>query len=311
MKVISHAPSRISLFGGGTDIDPYAQTYGGVCLSMAINIRQHVILDDHAKSLHLTEDDDPHFLWKVVESMGFAKTTFGVKHRYDHSIEGGLGSSAAFAVALVGALNKISGKSATPAEVAHSAWDIEVNKLGLYGGRQDQYAAAYGGVNAMQFGREGVVVTPLSRGFLEPILPHFLLFHMGFNRQRHDIQKSFKKLESIQVKALDGIKALAVAAIDPLAQGDIAEVARLMKHSWELKKYSNKGVTNEDIDALYEKALSMGASAGKVLGAGGGGHFLFIVAPDKQKEFIKNMEKERMRHVDFSIDWTGLDTRIL
>src|SRR4030042_4135023 len=148
MKIIAQAPCIVSLFGGGTDVDPYASKYGGLVFNIAINIRQKIILG--GKSKLLPQDNEEFF--KV-----FQPKMKRIEHMFDGEIESGLGSSASLAVALVGAGLKWNGIEMSKEWIAEKAGDIEENKLGLYGGRQDQLCAAYGGVNLMEFGKKVIV----------------------------------------------------------------------------------------------------------------------------------------------------------
>ena len=304
MKVIAQAPSRISIFGGGTDLPAYADQWGGICLNMAINIRHKIVVGGKNK---LTKEDSPDFFKAFTE--------LPIEHEYDGSIEGGLGSSAGLAVALTGALYRYSKEDIILKDIAEKAWDIETNSLKMFGGRQDQYCAAFGGVNVMEFGwrffGKDVKVTPLSKDYIEWLLPHLVLFHTGFTRKSPKIQEGLKTLSDDQVFHLTIVKNMAIQGIEAIANKDINKVADLMKQSWEAKKASNKGVSNEEIDKIYEEGLKEGALAGKLLGSGGGGHFLNLVRPEAREAFIKKMEEKGLKWVDFSVDWTGLDVRIL
>ena len=314
MKIQSLAPTRASLFGGGTDVSPYCDEYGGLCVNMAINLRQKLTL--------YSEDDIYEHPYVTVPSLGSEKFYYtileefkingghlsSIKAEFDGLIESGIGSSASAAVCLVGAINKRLNLGMSLDQIAEKAWDIEVNKLRLFGGKQDQYAAAYGGVNVMEFKKDGVKITPLAKGFIEPLLPSLTLFYTGTNRKSAKIQEGFKKLTKDQIWALDRIKRLAFNAIDPIAKGDYIKVGALLDDAWELKKLSNKGVTNNIIDEIYAKAKELGAYGGKCCGAGGGGFMLFVVNPEEREKFIKELGLEWW---DFSPCWQGLETRIL
>jgi D-glycero-alpha-D-manno-heptose-7-phosphate kinase len=312
MKIKAIAPSRISLFGGGTDLEPYASTYGGLVINAAINLRQQVVMYSGDDLYEVSGTNvfpykaDPKFAYQILDEFGindFHQTKLTCT--YDALIESGLGSSASAAVALIGAINKRKGLGLSPAEIAEKAWELEVKKIGLYGGKQDQYVAALGGVNVMEF-RDKVVVAPLAKGFIDLLAPYFVLLYTGFNRKSSVIQEGFKHLSKKQIEALDQIKSLALNAIDPIGKGDYLKVGEMLDWAWQLKKESNEGVSNPTIDSIYEKAIKEGAIGGKVLGAGGGGFMLFIVPPEKQKSFIKKMGLD---HWDFSIDWNGLEVR--
>ncbi len=299
-KIIAIAPSRISLFGGGTDTPYYAENFGGLCLNLAINIRHRVVLGDKNK---LTEADNPRFIK--------AFTDFPVIHEYDNTIESGLGGSAGLAVILVAANARYKGEVLTLEQISEKAWDIEVNKIKLFGGRQDQYACAYGGVNVMEFTKDGVKVTPLSRESIEWLLPYMVLFYTGFTRKSPKIQEGLKVLSDEQVFHLTIVKNMAIQGITAMVEKDINKVANLMRQAWEAKKASNKGVSNEEIDKIHEEGLKRGALCGKLLGSGGGGHILYFVQPEQRNDFIKAMEEKGLKWVDFGVDWSGVETRMI
>ena len=303
----------------GTDISPYCDLYGGLTINMAINLRSHFTL--------FTGDDiyDPkannsvpylgkkEFVYAFMEEFGINDMHLSkFNSSFDGILEAGLGSSASSAVAIIGAINKLKNLGMSLDEIAEKAWEIEVNKLGLFGGKQDQNASVFGGVNIMEFKKGGGVnVTPLAKGFIEPLLPSLVLFYTGTNRKSAKIQEGFKTLNEDQIWALDNIKRLAVKAIDPIAKGDYIQVGALLDEAWEYKKLSNKGVTNKRIDDIYGSALVNGAYGGKCLGAGSGGYMLFIVDPKEKEKFIKNMMLMDCEWWDFSPCFQGLETRIL
>lgn len=313
MKILSVAPSRISLFGGGSDLPEYADNYGGVVINMAINLRQKMTLyigDD------LYEISGPNiipylgkheFNYAILKEFGMDDMHQAkIKSEFDGLLEAGLGSSASAAVALIGAINKAKGLGMSLDEIAEKAWDIEVNKLGLYGGKQDQYVAAYGGVNVMQFEKDMVEITPIAKNSIKLLLPSLALFYTGKNRKSTKIQEGFKKLSKDQIWALDNIKRLTLQALDPILTGDFRKVGALLDEAWEYKKMSNKGVTNAEIDKIYTKAKDLGAYGGKCCGSGGGGFMLFIINPKEREEFIKKLGLEWW---DFDISMDGLQVR--
>jgi len=308
MKILSQAPCRISLFGGGTDVNPYAEKYGGVVFNMAINIRQKVELDTKSIEHEWLPDDNTDFINAFLEPYRVDKC--GLKHTFDGKIESGLGSSASLAVALIGVVNRAGDVAMTKDQIADMAWNIEVNRLGLFGGRQDQYSAVYGGVNVMEFGNN-VKVTPLSPSFIQPLLPYLILFHTGKNRRSGKIQNEFKELSKKQVEALDGIKQLCYEGVSAIADKDVLKVGKLLDIAWKLKKMSNPLSTNNKIDSIYKTAMKNGAMGGKIMGAGGGGHILFVCSPDKQENLKEVLLTLDCKWVDFGIDYQGLETRII
>jgi len=306
MKIISTAPTRLSLFGGGSDLPTYSDLFGGVCINMAINLRQRIELSD----MHIfeyPENGNPDFYNTILLEMGYS--TNGLFATFDTVIESGLGSSASAAVALIGAINKAKNLGMTKPEIAEKAWDIEVNKLKLYGGRQDQYCASLGGFNLMEF-TDKVRIRPIT-GNAENLLKGMILFYTGKNRKSSKIQEGFKKLSKKQLRSLDSIKEIAINSVNPILEGNIEEVGRLLDIAWQHKKDSNKGVTNERIDKIYSDAKKAGALGGKIMGAGGGGFMLLMCLPENRKKVIKLIEENGSKEVEFGICKNGLEVRRL
>lgn len=301
MTIVSTSPCRVSLFGGGTDVGEYAEKYGGMCINFAINIRQEFLISDQEL---LPQRDDP-FVKKILKSMGGENLYFS--QRFNGEINGGLGSSAAASVALVGAVNHYKKLGMTKAGIAERAWEIEVNELSLFGGKQDQYCSVIGGISVMQF-TDKFDFVPLKTTFLYDILPGLVLFHSGFNRTNPKIQEGFKKITPSQKICLDAIKKITVEAIQPLGEGNFAKVGKLMDQSWSLKQNSNEGVADDRFNLIYKKAKELGAYGGKLLGAGGGGYCLFVIDPSKRQSLVENLG---LKEIDFSVDYNGLETRIL
>jgi len=310
LKYFVQAPTRISLFGGGTDVGEYAEKYGGICVNMAINIRQKYYFDINSEGY----DDDMLFDYNLVgdgklEEAFFKEFDYRPKEllqEFDNSIHSGLGSSASASVCLVYALSKLTGIELTKYEIAEKAWDIEVNKVGLFGGKQDQYCAVFGGMNLMKFGKE-VKVLPFQRKAAERLAKHILLFDTGIKREDSKIQENLKEITSEQKQVLDIMKNLANDAYHRIYKGGIEGLGRLLDNSWRYKKQSNK-VTTPEIDMIYNKAKDLGAYGGKLCGSGGGGYMIFIVPKEKQEYFKNNVG---LRWVDFEIDWQGVNGRFL
>mgnify|MGYP001582043659 FL=1 len=267
---------------------------------MAINIRQEFKLNTDK------ENDFPNgFIATIANHSGLVGQ---IEQSFDGIITGGIGSSAAAAVALVGMANKYRNLGMGLGEIAEMAWKVEVDKLGLYGGKQDQYCAAFGGINGMEFRENRVDVVPMSCEFADKLRPSLVLFHLGFNRKDPKIQEGFKKLSQSQIFYLSEIKKLVIEVAPHIGDGDIEAVGKLLHKSWDLKKKSNKGVGNEVFEAVYKKAQNLGAWGGKICGAGGGGYCIFMIDPNKRQGLIDNLG---IKWVDFDISWDGLDTRIL
>lgn len=303
--------------GGGSDLPEYANYYGGLVISFAVNLRQSVTIytgDD----IFRVRNSIPyrgklefmHALFTAYKMGSFHDVRF--TSTSDALLESGLGTSAAGAVATISAISKAKGLKLTKAEIAEQAWEIETGVLNLYGGRQDQYISAFGGFNAIMFEKDKVEISPLNADMIEKLLPALVLIHTGKVRENPKIQEGFKKLSTEQKDKLDRIKSLASKALEPLAAGDYEKIGNLLDQSWQLKKDSNKGVNTPEIDKIYTQAKLNGAYGFKMAGAGGGGYAIMIVNPDKREEFIKNIETiENVTNCDFSIDWNGCESRII
>lgn len=316
MKIISQAPCRISFIGGGTDLDSYATKFGGAVISMAINIRQKFTLLDGKDQFTLRSHSEvpegctPDFIYAFRERFGVNSMHHNIFiSETDGGIRGGIGSSAAIAVAIVGALTKAQNKTISRSEIAELAWEIETKDLKMYGGKQDQYAAAFGGLNLFEFTNK-VNVQTFDRKYVESLMPALVLINTNLERTSKIIQEGLKKLTKDQILALNQIKQLVIPTVEAIGQGDWQTLGEILDTAWEFKKLSNK-VSNERIDNIYKQAKELGAVGGKLCGSGGGGFMLFVVDPAKRELFIKEMELYKFKHIDFSPDYNGVETRIL
>ena len=307
MRLLVQAPVRIGLFGGGTDISSYSDFYGGICINMAINIRQEFTFYTEGAGLVIPPNASTSFYKSFLKEF---ELDLLIEQNFDGFIHGGLGSSASAAVCLVSGLSKLKGQELTRYEIAEKAWDIEVNKIGLFGGKQDQYCATFGGFNLMKFGNK-VELQSIHRGVAENVADHLLLFDTGIRRTEPKLQENLRTINEEQKQALDMIKQIANDAYHRIYRGNIKGLGELLDTTWQFKKKSNK-VTNPQIDGIYNKAIGLGAYGGKLNGSGGGGAMTFIAPQDKHKEIIAKMQKIGCRWIDFGgIDWTGVVTRFL
>ena len=197
MKIIASAPCRISLFGGGTDLPVFYEKHGGLVISMAINLKQHIEFDtDAPKGISpewaIPQNGNVDFYGKFMDEFKLNRVFF--VNKSDAPIQSGLGSSASAAVALVAALSRIKGQNLTKEEIAEKAWDIEVNKLGLYGGKQDQYRAVYGGFGSTRF--KDYAISTVYNAFVNNDFweERLMLFYTGETRKDPKIQERFKQL---------------------------------------------------------------------------------------------------------------------
>ncbi len=321
MRIFAQAPVRISLYGGGTDLSPFCDEYGGKVLSIAINLRHRCSLSIGSlgggissvvgalgKIGYLFELTDPKFdlIKEILRSYDLPNRQFTFVDEFDGIQSAGLGSSASAAVSMIGAFNRWLGIKQTKEEIAEKAWQMEIN-LGWISGKQDQYASALGGVNFIEFDK-GVWHEPISRGVCEKFLPWCLLVYSGRTRHSALVQKKLREnmVNEKAIKALRAMRTMAFEGKDALWHMDYRRVGELLADSWEAKKISNPAATNERINKIFKTAYANGAIGGKVLGAGSEGHMLFVVEPEKRKQLLDAL---KLQEIDFGIDWNGLEVR--
>ena len=330
MKIISKAPTRISMFGGGTDLNPFNEKFGGRVLNFAINLRH---------TGELTPRDDK---WIWIEAMGESRIwrlnktiAYGVDPKFDlmraitnsfrlesgfhyvdtfDGIQGaGLGSSASAAVAFIAALEKWKKYELNEKMIALLAWKTEAYELGWFSGWQDQAASAFGGCHVFEWKFREIEPKEVNREVIESFLPWCVLFFTGKTRKSSEIQQAFyEKMKSKMnqsTKELFRLKELVSEGLEALNCFDYKKVGELLEENWELKKKVSPKASNKRLDRIYKMAKEKGAIGGKILGAGQEGHILFIVPPKFQKGFIKQMEEKGLKQIDFSIDWNGVEVR--
>jgi len=223
----------------------------------------------------------------------------------------GLGSSGSVAVSMITALAAWNGKKMSRAEIAELACYIEIEKMGMPVGKQDQYAAAFGGLNMISFSSEGVTVEPLSISpeTLEQLQSRLMLFFTGTSRRSSTIlryqKRESEKQEGVVVHSLHAIKELALSIREALEQGDLQTFGELLDLSWQNKKNLAPNLSNSFIDQCYMAAQKAGAVGGKITGAGGGG-FLMLYCPEEyQPQVTHTLEDMGLRRMDFAFDHEG------
>jgi D-glycero-alpha-D-manno-heptose-7-phosphate kinase len=309
--LIAHAPFRLSFAGGGTDLAAYYRPFGGLVVSTAINRHVYVLLRESRTPapVHLIALDGGHYtqmyLRGTPEPDGATRlpravlSYFGVTEGIDLFVASeipsgtGLGSSSALVVALIHAVSTYLGRPLGPAAVAELACRIEIEQLQLPIGKQDQYASALGGLNALTFTAEGVSWRPLrlgrtTRARLEERL---LLFYTGTRREASAIlghqTRASAEGEPRTLAALHALKQIAAQTIAALEGGDLEAFGELLHEGWMHKQHLTHGISNPFIDECYAAARRAGARGGKIAGAGGGG-FLVLDCPPERAEAVRN-----------------------
>lgn len=314
--VRSRAPLRMSLAGGGTDVPPYPSMFGGAVLSATINrfawcsITRANSDEIIVRSLDLNQtaafasSTTPMF----DGNLDLVKAIFGrlnvteqhglrVVLETDAPPGSGLGSSSALVVAAISALSLYYGLSLTPYEIAKVAYVVEREDIGIAGGMQDQYSASFGGLNLIEFHEDDVVeVIPLrlSEAMRCELEAHLLLCFTGttrssagiLERQIHNVVNS----ESSTMNSLHELKTLTTTMRKALHAEDLSTVASLLDDAWNHKRMLTTGISDPHLDDIYAIAKQHGAVGGKLLGAGGGGYFMFLTDPERREELSRVLQ---------------------
>jgi D-glycero-alpha-D-manno-heptose-7-phosphate kinase len=326
--LIARAPVRISFAGGGTDLEAYYGKYGGFVVSATINRYFYAFLGANPDgSIQVTSSDYRTFsrhtpgeelLWDSTLSLPQAILEhFHVRQGISLFLASeippgtGLGSSSAVAVAIIKALSVGLGIKLAPAEIAELACTIEIEKLAQPIGKQDQYAAAFGGLNAVTFAREKVSVEPLDipPETLYTLQRSLLLFFLGSTRTSAHIlgkQRDASVQEDAAVIAsLHAIKQAAFEVRSCLERADLAHFGELLDLGWQNKKRLAPGITTPLIDRCYDLARANGALGGKITGAGGGGFLMLYCPEESQAQVTRALTAEGFQRMDFRFDTSG------
>lgn len=327
----ARAPLRLSFCGGGTDVSPYPEEHGGMVLSATINQYAYASLRprrdtrltlasldydvvaryDHPRRLKL--DGSLDLIKSVVRALKVRRGADLWVHT-DAPPGSGLGSSSTLVVALIGVLSEWQRKPLSGYQVAELAYRIERIDLGLAGGRQDQYAAAFGGFNFIEFQGATTVVNPLRirLDVLRELEYRMLLCYMGQTRQSaHIIERqtaSYVGGRRRTVEALQRLKRETLEMKQALLLGDIDGMGELLHEAWENKKKLDAGISNSHVDRLYQLARKEGAIGGKMPGAGGGGYFVLLTRFDRKHRVARVLEKHGGQVVPFQFEAKGLAT---
>lgn len=328
--VITKTPFRISFFGGGTDFSDFFNQHGGAVLGATINKYLYVTLNSlerfYDKKIRLSYSklecvDDSneleHTLAKTIlyDHLQIGSEEFVDIHTFaDLPASSGVGSSSAFTVGMLNAVYALRGVYKFPQQIAKEAVYIERERLRDAGGWQDQYFAAFGGFNKIEFFQDQARVTPVTieHARVQALQNSCLLIFTGGVRSSSSIQAHFKQRSEDKISMLLKTKALVNDAMNILNNARnteelVYEFGHLLHVGWELKQSMSSTISNDGIDALYQKALKAGAIGGKLCGAGGGG-FLLLMVPPKLMEKVKVTLGEQHQ---LMIEFDPLGSRIL
>jgi D-glycero-alpha-D-manno-heptose-7-phosphate kinase len=319
--VRARVPLRLGLAGGGTDLSPYCDEFGGAVLNTTIDRYAYAFIEPSADGLvHFVAPDvglEESFacnlaatadarlalhagvMARMVRQFGDGRVpAIRVTSYVDAPPGSGLGSSSALVVALVEAFTALFAAPLGPYDVAHLAFEIERIDLGLAGGKQDQYAATFGGTNFIEFhAADRVIVNPLrvSTGVLNELETSMVVCFTGVSRRSEAIiveqQRRMTGLADGAIDSLHQLKSDAQEMKDALLRGQIPRMASILNRSWAAKKRTADGISTGRIEELYELAFAQGAIGGKVSGAGGGGFMMFIVPPERRIAVVRTLRE--------------------
>lgn len=318
--IISRTPLRMSFVGGGSDLPSFYMKYGGAVLSTTIDkyiylnvnkkfdngIRIAYSKTEEVESIHQIE----HKLIKATMELLEISGGIEITSIADIPSKGtGLGSSSSFTIGLLNALNAYKGNFSSSEFLGEQSCKIEIDICGEPIGKQDQYAAAFGGFNLIEFKKNGeVLVKPIitKKETLLEIEQNLLVFYTGLTRNASSILKDQNdSIHNNDQKAANLIKMVDLTYVlyNEIQNNNTKVFGEILHENWELKKALSNGISNSFIDECYNAAINSGALGGKILGAGAGGFLLFYVEKDKQKSVIDSLSN--LKQVKFSFENNG------
>ncbi len=333
----SKAPLRIGLAGGGTDVSPYSDLYGGAILNATLSLHANATIEPIAENKIILEaidrNEEQQFDWtkelptngtldllkgvynRVQKDYGIKEQGFRLSTYVDAPAGSGLGTSSTLVVAILGAFVEMLRLPLGEYDIAHYAFEIERKDLGLAGGKQDQYAATFGGVNYMEFfADDKVIVNPLrvKEQYLFELENNLLLYYTSTSRESAEIIKkqsknvSEKKEKSIE--AMHQLKQQAQMMKEALLKGRLNEIGEILDFGFQQKRLMAEGISNPLMEDIYETAKKAGATGGKISGAGGGGFMIFYCPGNTKFKVIKSLENFGGRYRNYQFVQYGLKT---
>ena len=317
MIIRSKAPLRLGLAGGGTDLSSYCDVYGGFTLNSTISLYVHCTLEERSDGLVIFDSVDTHNTLKLKSAPNFKldgnmdlyKAIYNkIVREYvkkplslsiytfsDVPVGSGLGGSSTLVIAIVKAFVEWLHLPLSEYDIARLSFEIEREDVGIVGGAQDQYAAAFGGFNAINFDANGVTVSPVQISSVKQKLleDSWLMFYTGINRYadpllEEQVKKTAEKKNDSNLRTMVEMSNQALSIIKNSSDSEfIPELGAFLHDGWEIKKELSSKISNDIIDSLYEKARRAGAIGGKLSGAGAGGFLSFFVPIEKQKDVRK------------------------
>jgi len=337
MIIRSKAPLRLGLGGGGTDVSPYSDKFGGAVLNATVSLYAYASIvpgvDNRIAIRSVDKNIELEFpsssvlpvdgnldlvkgvYNRIIREYNLDPLSFTITTFVDVPAGSGLGTSSTLVTAVLGAFTEWLKLPLGEYDLARLAYDIERNDLGMAGGKQDQYAATFGGINFMEFYDNGkVIVNPLRirDQIMNELSNNIILFYTKTSRISSEIivnqQRNVNEGYELSIDAMHGIKKLAVRMKEAILKGEIDMIGELLDLSWNFKKRMAEGITNPQIDKFYEAAMNAGATGGKITGAGGGG-FMFFYCPGNSRYNVINALEQFGGHARrYEFTKVGLET---
>ncbi len=340
MLIRSRAPLRIGLAGGGTDVSPYSDQYGGAILNATVSLFAYATIEptnDNKISIYAIDKDelfefpsemelpiDGHLdlakgiYNRIVNEFSNKPLSFRLSTYVDAPSGSGLGTSSTLMIAILGAFVEWLKLPLGEYDIAHMAYEIERKDLGMAGGKQDQYAATFGGFNFMEFYKDDkVIVNPLriKQNYINELQYNLLLYYTGTSRLSSEIIKmqahNVTQKNTASIEAMHRLKEHAILMKEALLTGKLDQIGEILYRSWLYKKQIAEGISNPIIDEIFEAAMSQGATGGKISGAGGGGFLFFYCPRDTRFKVINRLHQFGGEFRRFQFTHTGMTTWVI
>lgn len=322
--IITRTPYRMSFFGGGTDVPSFFNEHGGAVISTTfdkysyVNVRHMPPFHSYLSEVVYSKIERVNDLNDIVHPAVREAMKYLDMHEIRLTYEGdlpartGLGTSSTFAVGMLNAFYALKGKRVSKKKLAEDAIYLERELCKEAGGWQDQIAAAYGGLNRIdfkdnQFNIQPIIMDPDRKKQLDTSL---LLFYTGISRFSAEVQSDTMNKSNLENKTRQLMEMLSL--VDDAQKvledrhSDLNEFGRLLDYTWKLKRQTGSKISNSGIDDLYAKGIAAGALGGKLLGAGGGGFLLFYCEPDKQESLMRALDELMVVPFNFESDGTSV-----
>jgi D-glycero-alpha-D-manno-heptose-7-phosphate kinase len=336
----SRGPLRLGLAGGGTDVSPYSDIYGGYVLNATIDMYAYCTIEptnDGQIDLYAA-DLDVHFKCPSVEEIPIEGALILHKGVYNHIVKNynngtplslrittyadspmgsGLGTSSTLVVTMLKAYQEWLRLSFGEYDLAHIAFQIERVELGLSGGKQDQFSAAFGGVNFMEFFKENVLINPLKvkNWIISELESSILLYYMGTSRESAKIIeeqiRGAQEKNAGSIEAMHEVKESALKMKEAILKGDFVLFSRCLREGWESKKRMASTISNPEIEEIYDFVMQNGGEAAKVSGAGGGGFMMIYCDPMKRPKLIEALREKEGKTVTVKFSQEGVQSWII